>query len=610
MTEDLLLGQQLDEYRLEALLGHGGMARVYRGLDVRLKRYAAIKVIDPPFHDSTEYVRRFEREAQAIARLEHPHIVRLYRYGETQGVLYMAMQYIEGSDLGSVLDAYHADHEFISLADASRIIREVCLALDYAHSKGVIHRDVKPSNIMLDHQGQAYVTDFGLALLTETGTRGEVFGSPRYIAPEQAISSAGAVPQSDLYAVGIILYEMLTGRWPFDAENPMDLAMLHITEQPQPPRQLRPDISAELEAVILKAIAKEPGDRYSSGAALADALDRAVKEEVAAGITTLPHKSIPDRVALDMAQNPLPPLPGAVAPRQPPPGTLHSLPTLDPDEYTTPHGTKRSVYAGAVIGLVVGLALLGVMLLLVLRGGGTGKGSAILTTETQEVTRLAMAVDSPTQTSTSTGTPTVAPTVTPTASLTVTSTDTLTWTATSTATHTASPTASRTATPLPTVTPAPTLTPVAPSATRTRTPVPASATPKRTPRPKVATPSPTPVTASYTILIATRGEDSLFVVNQGALPFPLALLYLRGEGGDIEGEEWEVQTLKPGECVAAFKNTGKKQKVPDVECELVGERLTREGRERFWKSSFDVFYDQERQRRCDSDRCPITIRVR
>jgi len=727
MTEDPLLGQQLDEYRLEALLGSGGMARVYRGLDVRLQRYAAIKVIDPPFRDSSEYVKRFEREAQAIARLEHPHIVRLYRYGEAQGVLYMAMQYIEGSDLGSVLDGYHADHEFISLADASRIIREVCLGLDYAHSKGVIHRDIKPSNIMLDHLGQAYLTDFGLALLTETGTRGEVFGSPRYIAPEQAISSAGAVPQSDLYAVGIIMYEMLTGQWPFDAEYPMDLAMLHITEQPQPPGQLRPDISTELEAVILKALAKEPGDRYSSGAALADALDQALTGEVAPSITTLPHKSIPDRVALDMALSPLPPLPGAVAAHRPSSRIPYSMPTHDPDEYTTPHGSERSIYAGAAIGLVVGVALLGVLLLLVLRRGGSDKGSVVLATDTEEVILLAVAGDSPSQTITSTGTPTA----TPTASLTSTSTAMPTWTATGTPTDTASPTASVTSTPLPTVTPAPTLTPVPPSSTRT--PVPPSAVPSRTPRPKTATPSPAPAAASYGILIATQGEDSLFVANWGELPFPLAPLRLGegdgaiggaewgvsvllpgecvtawkegknpkppavtchevgsrltrepkerfwkstfgvyyngswianceselyafsipvepqavvavtatefvlliakqgedslfvvnqgdsafplaplrlGEGdGAITGAEWGIETLGPGQCVTAWKDTGKKQKVPDVACELVGQRLTREGRERFWKSSFDVFYGGISQRRCDSDRCTITIRV-
>ncbi|MCP4601634.1 MAG: serine/threonine protein kinase, partial [Proteobacteria bacterium] len=201
---DSLLEQQLDEYRLETLLGQGGMARVYRALDVRLNRYTAVKVIDTPFRADSDYILRFEREAQAIAQLEHPHIVSVYRYGEDDGLLYIAMQYIEGSDLGSVLDSYQQGLEFIEPKDAQRIIREVCLALDYAHSKGVVHRDIKPANIMLDEQGAVFLTDFGLALISEIGTRGEIFGSPHYISPEQAISSAGAVPQSDLYAVGII----------------------------------------------------------------------------------------------------------------------------------------------------------------------------------------------------------------------------------------------------------------------------------------------------------------------------------------------------------------------------------------------------------------------
>ncbi|MEJ2560140.1 MAG: serine/threonine-protein kinase [Anaerolineae bacterium] len=161
-TDDLL-GKQLDEYHLDALLGQGGMARVYRGLDVHLKRWAAIKVIDARFRADSEYMKRFEREAQAIAQLEHPHIVRLYRYGEANGLLYMAMQYIEGADLDTVLATYREDGELIPPEDASRIAREVCLALDYAHSKGVVHRDVKPSNIMLDKEGNTILTDFGLA---------------------------------------------------------------------------------------------------------------------------------------------------------------------------------------------------------------------------------------------------------------------------------------------------------------------------------------------------------------------------------------------------------------------------------------------------------------
>ncbi len=283
-SPDSLIGKQLDEYRLEAVLGRGGMARVYRGLDVRLNRRVAIKVIDTPFQTDPEYIKRFEREAQAIAQLEHPHIVRLYRYGEAHGLLYIAMQYIAGRSLNAVLAAHRQEEEQLSPADIRRITREICLALDYAHDKGVIHRDVKPSNIMLDEEGAVFLTDFGLALLTEVGTRGEILGSPHYIAPEQAISSAKVVPQSDLYSVGVILYELFTGVVPFDAAEPLDTAMLHVSEPPPPPREVQPDLSPELEAMLLKCLAKSPEERYPDGEALANALEETLPpapEEVA-----------------------------------------------------------------------------------------------------------------------------------------------------------------------------------------------------------------------------------------------------------------------------------------------------------------------------------------
>ena len=178
MNDDLL-GQQLDEYRLLALLGRGGMARVYLGLDVRLKRYVSIKVIDPPFRTDPGYVQRFEREAQAVARLEHPHIVRLYRYGQVDSLLYMAMQYVEGADLESLLGTYRENDQLILPVEAQRIVGEVCQALDYAHARGVVHRDVKPGNILVDSQGHAYLTDFGLALFAEPVEGEEHFGTPQ-----------------------------------------------------------------------------------------------------------------------------------------------------------------------------------------------------------------------------------------------------------------------------------------------------------------------------------------------------------------------------------------------------------------------------------------------
>lgn len=381
---DDLVGQQLDEYRLEALLGQGGMARVYRGLDERLNRRVAIKVIDTPFRADADYVARFEREAKAIAQLEHLHIVRLYRYGEADGLFYMAMQYIEGKNLHAVLSAYRKAGELMPPEEVGRIIREVCLALDYAHDRGVIHRDVKPSNIMLDEQGNAILADFGLALLTEVGTRGEILGSPQHIAPEQAISSASVVPQSDLYAVGVILYEMLTGQLPFDAPDPLDLAMLHMSEPPPPPRELRPDISPELEAVVLKALAKDPDDRYPTGAAMADAVDQAL------GAAPVEEAPIPAAVAPDASEAEreaeLPPVPAAVAPQpagpRPEPPSITSMVSEDSPTPAMPtllsrfrsrtlEGKRSPIYivAGACVILLILLAII----FLLLRSTGQAK---------------------------------------------------------------------------------------------------------------------------------------------------------------------------------------------------------------------------------------------
>lgn len=363
MPTDSLIGQRLDEYRLEALLGQGGMARVYRGLDVRLKRWVAIKVIDAPLRADADYIRRFELEAQAIAQLEHAHIVRLYRYGEANGMLYMAMQYVEGAPLNEVLAAYRAEGQFIEPAEANRIVHEICLALDYAHSKGVIHRDVKPANIILTQQGSAILTDFGLALLTDVGTRGEIFGTPHYMAPEQAMSSAGVVPQSDLYAVGVILYEMFTGRVPFDAATPLDIAMLHMSESPSPPRRLRPELKTALEKVILKALAKDPRRRYPNGATLAQALEQALKpaRTRAAKSPVAQTKSIPEQVALSLAKRPLPPLPAAVAAPTPKKKGRRAAARPTPAAAITPAktGQRLWLYVGAAITL---LLLLGFIL--------------------------------------------------------------------------------------------------------------------------------------------------------------------------------------------------------------------------------------------------------
>ena len=305
--EDPFLNRNIEEYKVEALLGAGGMARVYRGMDTRLKRYVAIKVIDFSHQHDPTYINRFEREAQMVAQLSHPNIVPLYRYGEIDGFLYMVMQYIDGSDLHTVLSGYQSDGEFMEHEDVLHILHEMCQALDYVHSKGVIHRDIKPSNILLDKEGRAYLSDFGLALKTDVGTRGEIFGSPQYISPEQAVSSARAEARSDLYSLGVILYEIFTGRLPFEDKDPIEQAMKHINQPVPPPRSLRSEIPQQVEAVILKALAKNPEDRYPNGAALQKALSAALKSRTERGAPpppTISSLTIAERVQLKTATRP------------------------------------------------------------------------------------------------------------------------------------------------------------------------------------------------------------------------------------------------------------------------------------------------------------------
>lgn len=319
---DSLIGKQLGDYQIRELLGRGGMARVYVGYDARLDRQAAVKVINSDFSpaDRTEYFERFQREARAIARLNHPNIVGVYQFGQYEDSYYMAMVFVEGRDLRQILREYHDRRETPPLSDAQNVARGIGSALDYAHSRGVIHRDVKPSNIMLTRDNRAILTDFGLALTSNEGTRGETFGSAHYIAPEQAVSSAKAVPQSDLYSLGVCLYEMLTGQVPFDDPSAMTVALKHLQEPPPPPRQINPHLAPAVEFVLLRALDKDPARRFPSGMELSHALDSALE-----------NQGLPDTSQINIAQvranvKPVAPAPAA-APAKGPPETPPSRPT-------------------------------------------------------------------------------------------------------------------------------------------------------------------------------------------------------------------------------------------------------------------------------------------
>lgn len=281
-TDDPLIGKKLGDYAIQSLLGRGGMSRVYRGYDENLERYAAVKVISGDFGTTTEeeYTRRFQSEARAIAHLRHPNIVGIYQFGRSEGIYYMAQVFLDGQDLRLLLQKYARQGQRMPVAEVLKIAADVASALDYAHTKGVIHRDIKPSNIMLEnHTGRAILMDFGLALSVQEGTMGDTFGSAHYIAPEQAVSSAKAVPQSDLYALGIVIYEMLAGKVPFDDPSVMSVALKHLNELPPPVTLYNPDLPPAVEAVIMKALEKEPERRHASGkelvAELAAAFDTA-----------------------------------------------------------------------------------------------------------------------------------------------------------------------------------------------------------------------------------------------------------------------------------------------------------------------------------------------
>ncbi len=273
---DPLIGQHLGNYRLDTVVGRGGMATVYLGWDVSLHRPVAVKVIDARYRDNPAYAERFLQEARAVATWRHDNILQVFYAGQQDDLYYFAMEFVDGPDLGRVMKQYADEGELMPHKDVLHIGLAVAEALDYAHSQDIIHRDVKPSNVMVAKDGRVALADFGLALNAQQGSLGGTFGTPHYIAPEQARNSATAVPQSDLYALGVILYEMLTGSVPFDDPSPTSLAVQHLTQPPPPPRQLNPNLNAATEKMLLKALNKQPANRYQSGAALMEALTEAL----------------------------------------------------------------------------------------------------------------------------------------------------------------------------------------------------------------------------------------------------------------------------------------------------------------------------------------------
>lgn len=258
-----------DRYRLQEPIGKGGMAEVWCARDERLQRPVAVKFLAPQFHDDPEFLVRFFSEAQSVARLNHPNVVNVLDFGDFEDRPYLVMEYVAGGSLADVTG------QPVLPERATDVVAEAARGAGAAHAVGLVHRDIKPGNILLTDDGRAKLADFGIASsqssekLTATG---QAIGSPHYISPEQA-SGMGCGPASDVYSLGIVLYELLTGRPPFDADNVTAIAIAHVDKEPVRPAELVEDLDPSLDELVMRCLAKDPQHRFTDGSALAAALE-------------------------------------------------------------------------------------------------------------------------------------------------------------------------------------------------------------------------------------------------------------------------------------------------------------------------------------------------
>jgi len=275
-------------YRLLERIGSGGMADVWLADDSHLQRHVALKVLHARFAQDREFVERFRREAEAAAGLQHPNVVAVFDRGEFEGTYYIAMQYLEGRTLKAMID------EGLTPPQAVGLIRQVLEGARFAHRHGIVHRDLKPQNVIVDAEGKATVTDFGIARagVSEITQAGSVMGTPHYLSPEQA-QGFDVTAVSDLYSIGVILYEALTGRVPFEGDSAVAVAMKQVSQAPQRPSSIDPQVSPALDAVVMRALEKEPGQRFQSADAFIAALDAAIENPQAGMDGTAAFAALP-----------------------------------------------------------------------------------------------------------------------------------------------------------------------------------------------------------------------------------------------------------------------------------------------------------------------------
>jgi serine/threonine protein kinase len=293
MAPQKLEGMNLGKYQLREQLGHGGMASVYRAYHPQLDRFVAAKVLRGELVDDPEFLARFQREAKIVAALRHANIVQVYDADVQDDIYYMVMELLEGDTLKARLHDYHVREEQMPLGEVVRVMLDVLDGLAYAHGEGMIHRDLKPANIMLTRRGQAVITDFGIAQMvgaTRYTMSGALMGTLNYMAPEQGMQNQSDA-RSDLYSLGIVLYEMLTGKPPFDADTPLAILMKHVNEPLPMPPTTGVVIPEAFERILLKVLSKNPDDRYQTAVEMAQAI-RTAAEEAAV--------QLPDRISLPL----------------------------------------------------------------------------------------------------------------------------------------------------------------------------------------------------------------------------------------------------------------------------------------------------------------------
>ncbi|MAS33304.1 MAG: hypothetical protein CL610_04820 [Anaerolineaceae bacterium] len=515
--------RKLGKFQIIERLGRGGMAEVYRGYHATLDRYVAIKVLHAFLADDPEFKDRFHREAQNVARLKHPHIVQVYDFdfdpeGESY---YMVMELIDGQTLKDRLFSMAQEGRMLPYEEAVRIIREAAGALAYAHSHSMIHRDVKPANLMFDRDDRVVLTDFGIAKIV-TGAQftasGGMVGTPAYMAPEQGLGEAGD-ERSDLYSLGVILYQLLTGELPYEAEAPLAIILKHLNSPIPSVRDMHAEMPEALDKVITKLMAKDPDDRYQNASDLIADLERLERGEPIEVVDLVPVN--PQLSLTELDTNPgLQPAEGAII--------RDTLPRRE---------SRRSTW---LMGGIAGAIIIIAGYFIGLNNGSFPPLIAALASPTPTYT--------PSDTPTNTLTPTATATETPTS--TYTPSDTPTATETPTATYTPSDTPTNTPTDTPTNTATATDTPTAtetPTATYTPSDTPtATATPTITNTPLPPTPD-----ITRTLLFATQVFE-FQTATVAACDFDYAIIEQQPADGDFFAANRdyvrEITLLNTGDC--------------------------------------------------------------